>query len=221
MNPLLFKAYKLPIMLLGGNLLLAVILLAEWQFHSGSRDRLAAILQQNRHSAAKFASLPVYKTMLGVEDDYHNIVDQPLFIEGRQPVENSGEAQRNLGQNPITPVAKPSIRLTGVVMIPDALVALLQDNMGKNFRVKQGETIQGWDVDSIENDKITLSNGEDHQIVLLREPKPAKRSPDASAPPASPRPEMREGEAAPPEIEEPEPEPDSDIEASELESEDP
>lgn len=226
MNPQIFRTHKLLLILLAGNLLLAGTGIAEWQLHTGYRDRLAAMLRQKRHSAELFAELPDATTALGAEDDYHKIVDQPLFIEGRQPVEATGETQRNAAQNPSALVGKPNIRLTGIIMIPDALVALLQDNMGKNFRVKQGETIQGWDVDSIQNDKITITNGTDHQDMLLREPKPAKKLPGAAVSPPSappPRPEMPDGMSQPPqapEYVEPDQEIDPESEAIELESED-
>lgn len=221
MNPQFFRAYKLPLILLAVNLLLAAVLFAEWQFYSGYEDRLTAMLQQKHQTAGLFAKLPDYKTSLAAEEDYHKIVDQPLFIEGRQPVENTELTQRNSAQNPTAQVTKPSVRLTGVILIPDALVALLQDNMGKNFRVKQGETIQGWDVDSIQNDKITITNGVDHQDVLLREPKPVKKHPGANAPSPS---QMNGGmnpqqPPQPPEYVEPEPEPELEPESEAIDQE--
>ncbi|MGR8932957.1 MAG: hypothetical protein ACU837_01040 [Gammaproteobacteria bacterium] len=228
MNPQFLRAYKFSLILLAGNIMLAIMFIAEWRFNSGSQERLTAILQQEHSTVSLFGKLPEDDTVLGVEGDYHTIIDQPLFIEGRQPVENSGNPQPQIAQNLVAPAAKPNLRLTGVVMIPDILVALLQDNKGKNYRVKQGETIQGWDVDSIQNDKITITNGTDRQDVLLREPKPVKRIPGlpadiASAMPVPPHPGMREGIPPPPappaqEYEESEPEPELE-EDIELESE--
>jgi hypothetical protein len=176
MNRQFFNAYKPALALLAGNVLLLAVLAGERQFHALHRERFAQELQQKHRTDGLFAALPGGEIALGSVDDYVDIVNRPLFIEGRMSVENVGEAlQQPLAGNAAS--GEFGLSLSGVVLMPGSILALLTDKAGKHFRVRQGESIQGWEVESVQNDKIVMSNGTDRRELVLREFKALKKPP--------------------------------------------
>jgi hypothetical protein len=163
------NAYKALSILFAGNLLLLAVLGAEWQYDKISRENFASALRSKRHLSDLPAALPELDIPLDSEDAYKGIIDQPLFLEGRHPVETSEETRQNSALNGALTSAEMTMSLSGIAMLPDSVMVLLTDKAGKHFRVKKGESIQGWEVESVQDDKIVMINGTERREILLRD----------------------------------------------------
>lgn len=113
--------------------------------------------------------------------EFSAFVEQPLFIEGRQPLpEETEAASSEPGAEKKPP---PAIRLTGIIDTPEAgQIILVQDQSNKTLRFKPGEAIDGWRVAELADDHVTLErDGETHVLELIK-PRPAQPLPPAAPP---------------------------------------
>lgn len=179
MMPEFLRKYQPHLVLLGINLLLLAVLAAEWKFADLAHGRFEQSLQDKPSPQKLFGEFPNFHYELGGEDTYLDIVNHPLFLEGRLPVANDGGSD-----TPKPGVDKTNadlqLSLSGVVMTPDSLLALLNDKAGKSYRAKKGEAVQGWEVEEVANDKIVISNGTEQRTIFLRDFK-AKGNPYSPA----------------------------------------
>jgi hypothetical protein len=93
--------------------------------------------------------------------NYAEIVERPLFNQGRRP-SRGAENESVKTNNPLV--------LIGTVITPDISEALFhsQQNNGV-IRARLGEWVEGWKVDSIEPDRVTVRRDErTAEIVLER-----------------------------------------------------
>lgn len=89
-------------------------------------------------------------------DSYAEIVARPLFSPSRRPPPAAeGDAEDDASE------AKPALFiLTGVVISAEARLALIQRaNIAGVVRVSEGEEIDGWLVEKIAPDRVTLRQG--------------------------------------------------------------
>ena len=110
-------------------------------------------------------------------------VERPLFSETRRPpdVESNGE--------PISPTAVPmgpggKFVLSAIVITDDARAVLIANPQdGEPIRVTEGETIAGWRLDSVENDRAIFSkDGETREVALRIFGPPRLRRPQRATP---------------------------------------
>ena len=85
---------------------------------------------------------------------YNEIVERPLFLDTRR--------QPPPDVKPAVVQAPPeeddtSFTLIGVLVTPEATTALVQvDESGKVVRLKAGETVENWQLESVDADNVTL-----------------------------------------------------------------
>ncbi len=104
-------------------------------------------------------------------DEFAETVARPLFMATRRPPEPEEEvvapetgAQRNL------------FNLLGVVISADERVALVTRRRGGDFlRLVVGQRIDGWLVVAIEPDSLTLSSGDETEVLELTDASRPKR----------------------------------------------
>ena len=129
---------------------------------------------------------------------YAEIVERPVFIDARRPEEAEPP------EPPAAPPPEPDhpLDLIGVLLVPGAAAALLRPTEPKNapvLRIAQGETVNGWQLQSVSADRVVLRKGSQiRELVLKREPSPPRPpAPDRVIPPrgqpvaSPPRPESR------------------------------
>ncbi len=115
--------------------------------------------------------------------------DRPLFFEGRRPpAEYVPDAPKAKPSKPVGKIRPPRATLSGVVKVGDSTYVMLK-GVGKEkglVRTRVGEDVDGWKVESIQDDRVVLKNGEEtHEIplrsykaVALPKPKPPKKVAD-------------------------------------------
>lgn len=140
---------------------------------------------------------------------YAEVVERPVFIEARRPPDNEAETAP---PPPADPAASEPLRLIGVLLLPGRAAALIlpeepdpavandpalkkriprpspTPQKHKVMRVPQGGTINGWVLETVQADKVTLRKGGDlRELALLRPPKTKPRPSDGEPnPPAVP-----------------------------------
>lgn len=103
---------------------------------------------------------------------YAIISERPLFSPTRRPLRTPVIANGANGRGPTDQFV-----LTGVVIIADRKLALLKvGNSGEADRVKEGETISGWQVDEIFPDRVRMSAGGKSAVIAIWDAKKALAS---------------------------------------------
>lgn len=90
------------------------------------------------------------------------ILERPLFSPSRQPPDNApmGEAAKTEKE----PLKLPG-RLEGTAVLPGIREALFEREGDKPLAVKEGQTIDGWTIASIQPDRVILRSDDGEQIV--------------------------------------------------------
>lgn len=159
------------------NMLLVFVLASEWfasnETTDSSQTKRKTVEMQNEE-------LPSLNLETQNEEDYSDLVERPLFIKGRKPVEEPHEEIA-----PVTEVKKMEAfvwDLTGIFTSPKGLMAFFSRINGKvekdNYRkLKLGDDIDGWRLNEIAFDKVMLVRAGDTKTLLLRKAKPKNSSP--------------------------------------------
>jgi hypothetical protein len=116
--------------------------------------------------------------------EFEELVQRPLFIEGRRPPEESAGDEGPIVK-PHTPL---NAKLMGVVFSPRGVTALLVDAKGKYQRVRKGGVVDNWTLVELHRDRVILEQDGERQELLLLKKRPKVPSATAStpAPPAAP-----------------------------------
>ena len=99
---------------------------------------------------------------------FSEIVDRPLFSPSRRPPK---EIEDSVSDIDVTPRAMPSnFILAGVVISAEERMVLLRRMKSTDvIRASMGQEIDGWYIELIEPDRVTLRRGNTVEIVTLQE----------------------------------------------------
>ncbi len=157
------------ILLLGLCLLLAVIILVEWTFLPSEPQSVNQKGQINTGPAkADLESVSAFT--LPPLTEFDAIKERPIFIEGRRPLPPSQTVVQE--QRPIPSRGgsrPPKMNLSAILIINDEPMALLRNPpKGVSTRLKTGDEFQGWQVEKITPDRVTLKQSGKREEFLLR-----------------------------------------------------
>jgi hypothetical protein len=116
-------------------------------------------------------------------------IERPLFSETRRPPEvESDDALVSPAEAPVEPSAK--FVLFAIIITDDERAVLVANPQGgEPIRVAEGDTIAGWQLDSVKNDRAIFSMEGEIQEVALRTfgppPPPRPQRPTATPPRAN------------------------------------
>jgi hypothetical protein len=161
----------------GISAVLALILYAEWYVTpveppvprpaSGSGDK--AVAPQPVGAGRTFA-IP-----LPDRDAFDVIAQRPLFSNTRRPPEEDEQAEP---EPEVVTEGVEGLDLNAVIMTSDEIVALVRDTKSGDLqRVKAGEQVRGWQVESIERGQLLLKLGDRTATIVLREFAPVAPAP--------------------------------------------
>lgn len=170
---------KLIKFLLGLSAVLAVVIIGEWWYAVRAQKQLIASIEKADKQQQKVAQLPTLELTRQPESSFVNLVNRPLFIQGRRPVNETQPVVAKTKSSAVSEVFNWS--LNGIYTNnKKTLFALMTRTAGKvpkdNYRkvTKNGE-IDGWIVTKIDKEKVVIqSQGGQEKILLLRKPKPKK-----------------------------------------------
>ena len=98
-------------------------------------------------------------------ETFSEILERPLFTEGRTPPEQSATELASVSSVKQTLL---TLRLEGIALTPVARIAVVRDiPSNKLFRLAEGEKHQGWVVESVHATSATFKRGEQiHELML-------------------------------------------------------
>jgi general secretion pathway protein N len=114
--------------------------------------------------------------------------DRPIFSASRRPPPRAVAAapveEANVPAPPPPVEAPPPLSLVGAVVGEgDAIAILVNRNDQKVVRLRQGESLGGWSVISVQPREVTLKQGDRSEVLALQRPDgTAAALPPASAP---------------------------------------
>lgn len=163
---------KLVAVLCAACLPLMLIMTGEWFVGLQSRES-ALSAKANVSKVAVTTEMPSIDLTGEPEESYEQLVERPLFIKGRRPVNEPTpeESQSVLMQ------ANFDWQLDGVYTTPNGEYALLgrqKVRMPKdNYRkIKVGDHLEGWELSEITHEKVVFSLGAEKKLLVLKKPKP-------------------------------------------------
>jgi hypothetical protein len=173
---------------------LMLVIIGEWFYASRSQQQLLAI-RPAIDKKALTEEMPAIDLTAQVEESYADLVNRPLFIEGRKPVKEPPPAEA--ASNAALTVKFDWV-LNGVYTTPKGLSALLTRAVLKtpkdNYRrAKTGDTVDGWTLIEIKKDRIWFDQSGERKELLLHKPKPKHPPPKPGTPP----PDGQQPEAVP------------------------
>jgi type II secretory pathway component PulC len=164
---------------------LGLILLFEWGYSDYSRNQLQSIMDRKIQADYQADELPQLSLSKQSAESFINIVERPLFIEGRKPlpeiVETSSEASANDQLDDWS--------LIGIYTKNKRQVALFrkQNEARKFLKLNEDQTISGWQLKQIQADRVVLQQGGQEKSVMLRKPRLPSKVPPPPKRPAVPR----------------------------------
>ncbi|MEA2078716.1 MAG: type II secretion system protein N [Pseudomonadota bacterium] len=116
---------------------------------------------------AAAADVQLTRTLYAAPDfeAFSEILERPLFTEGRTPPEPPTAEQAAVSPGTQT---KLTMRLEGIALTPEARIAVIRDmTSNKLLRLAEGAEHQGWLVESVHATSATLKRGEQtHELTL-------------------------------------------------------
>jgi len=165
---------------------LAALAGAELHYQIGTGDRG----QATGTGVAPSSTVPVPLFALEEREKLSETLERPLFMPNRQPL----EANAGASPQPESRAARPKANrysLSAIIIVDDERVALLTDTAtGGLSRVREGESLAGWQVEEIHESGAVLSNGDTREELALRSfaapvmPPAARRAGEATNRPA-------------------------------------
>jgi hypothetical protein len=169
---------RLTPVLLAACLLCGAVVVLEWYAFSRSNGAAAAPNAQPSPAPAVELSRGAY--LKPEFQAFSEILERPLFIEGRTPPESAVSRQTSASATPPPPLA---MRLEGVALTPGARIAVVRDIPTNTLvRLAEGDQHQGWVLESVDAASATLKRGERVHQLMLELDKNGKTVPRATSP---------------------------------------
>ena len=154
------------------NALLAMVLVGEWVAES---EMPKTEQVKSKTDDAESGELPTLDLTATSEENYTDLVERPMFIKGRKPVNEPVPESV-----PVAALKKVDVfvwELTGIFATPKGTTAFFSRINTKvpkdNYRkYKVGEELDGWKISDIHPDKVTLTQTGETKILPLRKVKP-------------------------------------------------
>ena len=163
------------LILIGLNALFVMLIALEWSSLSQDSLTALALTQEKQVPEDENTSLPTMALSEQTEDLYTDLVERPLFIKGRRPVNEP--STDNGTPEPIKTTKALAWDLTGIYQTPKGITAFftrIGNKMAKdNYRKCQlnGE-LDGWKISDIRADSVKISQLGEEKTLPLRKVKP-------------------------------------------------
>jgi hypothetical protein len=141
------------------NAILAVVLSSQLR---DQRDD--PVLPAGGMHRAAVAIEDVSEFSLPADSAFAEIVQRPVFSRNRRPPELSRPKEGGGPQSS----ELPDLLLVGVIISSDRRVALFDDDSSELLRLAEGETLDGWTLETIQPDAVVFRHGTASQAMELK-----------------------------------------------------
>ncbi len=145
-----------------------------------SQQKLDQRLSQQTDAPYSPKQLPELPKDDAAVTHYTEMIERPLFLEGRRPVlaENEIDAPEN-GTTPVVTSGPLAWELVGIYYDGNSLRTLLHatqvtDKEKKYQKLTVDDEIDGWRIVSIETDRVVLDAADEQRVLILQKPKDTK-----------------------------------------------
>lgn len=145
--------------------LLVALLLHRLLWRAGPGETAVSVAPRE---AAPQTDLATREFQLPALDEYAEVTARPLFNEDRRPdpEEEGGEGEPE--QEQLAGLEPPPVTLSGVIITPETRVAMLEHNRrNEQLALEQGDTLDGWTLESVEERRIVFASGDALEPVML------------------------------------------------------
>lgn len=158
---------------------LGAVLLLEWGASEVDRSQLQDTLSKDIKADYQSESLPSLDSPKLSEAGFTDIVERPLFIEGRKPLpdaaENNSQSAEDTGQ-------LDDWALIGIYnkdkKSSKQLALFRNKKEAKKFlKLNEEQMISGWQLTQIQSDRVILQLGGQQKTVMLRKPREQSKVP--------------------------------------------
>ena len=150
--------------------------IAAYEWHTLSRQDSIATGSNAQPATTTDVQLARNTYMAPDFEAFREIIERPLFTEGRTPPQQSTSEQ-----TAVSPVKQTrlTLRLEGIALTPAARIAVLRDiTSNKMLRLAEGAKHQGWEVESIHATGATFKRGEQtHELTLELDKRNLRKTP--------------------------------------------
>jgi hypothetical protein len=166
---------------------LTLLLAAEWSYSQFSLNQLHTLLEPRGQTDSPVEELPNITDSGISAETYSDIVDRPLFVEGRKPLADTSPSESLQSQDS---GQIDDWELIGVYDKGDKPTALFRKrNEAKKFsKITEEQSISGWLLKQIQADHVLLQQAGQEKSVILRKPRAQIKPPVPGKPPATSRP---------------------------------
>lgn len=175
--------YKIALLFAAISAALMIVLFGEWLYAKYKRDKILLAINSPVAADYRVEPLPAFNFLPYPVDHYVEMVNRPLFVEGRKPLEISDSAAEGGagGVNGVEAAAQEvgefKLQLTGSMDTPEGVVALFEDPAAKEPKDKfkhfgVDEEHLGWKIVGIEPDRVIISSGGNQKEIMLHKSSP-------------------------------------------------
>lgn len=161
---------------------LGAVLFAEWGLGELGESRLQKTMNSQVNSQYQAEDLPGLVMRKHDEDNFDDLVERPLFIQGREPipaadVENA-ESEVDVGQ-------LEDWELIGIYNRDEQQIALFrkQNEAKKYLKLNEHQAVSGWQLEQIQADRVMFTLGGQKKTVMLTKPRTPAPAAAHSRPP--------------------------------------
>ena len=151
------------------SLVLSLLFLAELWWYLGRDRQLVPPPARAAVSATQKAVLPPKAAFkLPDEANYEDVLERPLFVEGRRPPSDEPKDEEPEAEQQDLP--PPKLSLVGVYVTPKGSTALVRNDATRDtVRVRLGDRFDGWEVTQIDDARLVLKKRGDEHVFELRD----------------------------------------------------
>lgn len=175
-------------------ILISIFLFAELGYGEFTERRLETSLQYTESTDEAPAQLPTIAAVKPAAEAYAEMVERPLFIQGRKPIVEADPTSKtpNVDTGQIDEWLLIGVYNKG----KDQMALFAKKNEAKKYqKISSGQMILGWLLKEIQPDRVILEQGGQEKSIALRKPRPDSKLPmrgkpaaakPTAAPPAQP-----------------------------------
>jgi len=157
---------------------IVVTAVAAWSIAPGQRAASGLTQRADDSEATTVLDAPhepaPNRPLAQATDSMQETLLRPLFNPTRRPAEEKADVPVSPVFSRVTNQASDMHRLVGIVMVGDVRFAMLQNaRTGKTTRVEDGGEVDGWQLESVDTESVTLKRGiESKRLTLERKSDP-------------------------------------------------